>query len=74
MRVYTERDGGHLKVKSMGPEITDGRGISSNSIEHLRSILVSSLPQENVGLYDRKRVEHFKKVKFNHQLGERAFT
>ncbi|XP_022915631.1 MAP7 domain-containing protein 1-like isoform X3 [Onthophagus taurus] len=35
----------------MGTE-TDGRGIPSNSLEHLRSILVSSLPPENIGFCD----------------------
>lgn len=53
----------------MGPEII-GRGIPSDSIEHLRSILINSLPEENVGHQDRKLVENLKRVKFKTNLGE----
>lgn len=52
----------------MGPE-PDGRGISSNSIEYLRSILISSLPHENIGEQDRKRAANLKRVTFDAKLG-----
>ncbi|XP_017783666.1 PREDICTED: ensconsin-like isoform X11 [Nicrophorus vespilloides] len=46
----------------MGPQM-GGRGIPSSSIEHLRSILISSLPAENIGIHDKKKSEQ-QRVRF----------
>lgn len=48
-------------VRAMAPEHPESRGLCSASLDHLRTILISSLPRENVGVQDRK---YLKRVSF----------
>lgn len=41
----------------MAPDQPELRGLNSASLEHLRNILITSLPQENIGEHDRKFIK-----------------